>query len=60
MKCLQESKTGEIVRVEDKLAHNMVGSQWKFISKSEWKKQTRKPVDEIKPEQKKKTTKKVK
>ncbi len=58
MKCLQESKTGEIVRVEDKLAHNMVGSQWKFISKSEWKKQNRKPSEEVVVTDKKK--KKVK
>lgn len=57
MKCLQESKTGEIVRVEDKLAHNMVGSQWKFISKSEWKKQNRKPSEEVVTDKKKKKVK---
>ena len=45
MKCLQESKTGEIVRVEDKVAYNMVGTQWKFISKTEWKK-TKVPVSQ--------------
>lgn len=58
MKCLQESKTGEIVRVEDKVAYNMVGTQWKFISKTEWKKQNRKPSEEVVVTDKKK--KKVK
>ena len=37
MKCIQDNKTGEIRRVENKMADNMVGSQWKYISKSEWK-----------------------
>jgi hypothetical protein len=60
MKCLQEIKTGEIVRVEDKAAYNMVGTQWKFTSKTEWKKQNRKPSDEVVTDKKKKTEKKVK
>jgi hypothetical protein len=57
MKCLQEIKTGEIVRVEDKTAHNMVGIQWKFIAKSEWKKQNKKPDIEVPVEKKKKRSK---
>jgi hypothetical protein len=56
MKCLQEIKTGEIVRVEDKTAYNMVGTQWKFISKTEWKK-TKVPVSQEVTEIKKKNKK---
>lgn len=43
MKCIQaikqtkEHSVGEILRVDDKTAFNMVGSYWKYISKSEWK-----------------------
>ena len=33
----KEFKEGEIRRVDDKTAFNMVGTSWKYISKSEWK-----------------------
>lgn len=33
----KEFKSGEIKRVDDKTAFNMVGPFWKYISKSEWK-----------------------
>jgi len=48
MKCIQairESKDvvlGEIRRVDDKTAYNMVGLSWKYVPKSEWKLVTRK------------------
>lgn len=38
MKTIKNKKTGEIQRVEDKTAHNMVGPSWEFVAKSEWKK----------------------
>ena len=44
MKCLKNLKTGNIVRVDDKQAYNMVGTTWSYISKSECKTATRKPV----------------
>ena len=43
MKCIKsiratkEIELGEIKRVDDKTAHNMVGSMWQYISKTEWK-----------------------
>lgn len=43
MKCLKskratkEHSLGEIIRVDDKTAFNMVGSSWEYVSKSEWK-----------------------
>ncbi len=37
MKCLKNVNSGTIIRVDDKQAHQMVGNQWKFVSKSEWK-----------------------
>lgn len=43
MKCLKSKRTtkehvlGEIVRVDDKTAFNMVGSSWEYVSKLEWK-----------------------
>jgi hypothetical protein len=41
MKCIKNSKTGEIKRVDDSTANNMVGKTWSFIPKSEWKLTTR-------------------
>jgi len=41
MKCLKNTKTGNIVRVTDIQANQMVGSQWQYVSKSEWKAVTR-------------------
>lgn len=43
MKCIKNNKTGEIQRVTDKEAFNMVGSTWSFVAKAEWKAATRKP-----------------
>ena len=37
MKCLKNTKTGNIIRVDEKQAYQMAGSQWKYTSKSEWK-----------------------
>jgi len=48
MKCIKALKTtkdveiGDIKRVDDKTANNMVGSMWAYIPKSEWKLATRK------------------
>ena len=47
MKCLKNSKTGNIIRVDDKQAYQMVGSTWSYIAKSEWKSTTRKPKPEV-------------
>jgi len=41
MKCLKNTKTGSIIRVDDKQAYQMAGSQWKYTSKIEWKGQER-------------------
>jgi hypothetical protein len=41
MKCLKNIKTGSIIRVDDKQAYQMAGSQWKYTSKTEWKGQER-------------------
>ena len=43
MKCIKairatkEVEIGEIKRVDDKTAYNMVGSSWQYVSKTEWK-----------------------
>lgn len=48
MKCIKairaskEVQLGEIKRVDNKTAMNMVGLSWEYVSKSEWKKETRK------------------
>ena len=47
MKCIKNTKTGTIIRVDDRQAYNMVGSQWAYISKSEWKSATRKPTPAV-------------
>ncbi len=41
MKCLKNNKTGNIVRVDDVQANQMVGSTWSYVSKAEWKAATR-------------------
>ena len=41
MKCLKNTKTGNIIRVDDKQAYQMAGSQWKYTSNTEWKSQER-------------------
>jgi hypothetical protein len=40
MKCLKNKKTGNIIRVTDVQAYQMAGSQWSYVSKTEWKNQT--------------------
>jgi hypothetical protein len=58
MKCLKNSRTGEIVRVDDRQADNMAGITWKYIPKSEWKTATRVAVTEtqtVEAEKKEKT-----
>ena len=48
MKCIKalraskDIEVGEIKRVDDKTANNMVGLSWVYVPKSEWKLQTRK------------------
>lgn len=46
MKCLKSKETGNIIRVDDKQAYQMAGSKWEYVSKSEWKKETRVSKDE--------------
>ena len=43
MQCLKNLKTGTIVRLDEFKANNLVGREWVFVSKEEWKKATRKP-----------------
>ena len=38
MKCIKNKKTGDIIRVENKTADQMVGLTWQFVSKTEWRK----------------------
>ena len=43
MKCIKALRTGkdvqvgDIKRVDEKTAYNMVGSSWAYVSKTEWK-----------------------
>ena len=54
MKCIKSIRAtkdvelGEIKRVDDKTANNMVGLSWVYVPKSEWKASTRKskPVEQ--------------
>ena len=46
MKCLKNSKTGNIIRIDDRQADQMTGSTWSYVAKSQWKSLTRKPVTE--------------
>lgn len=61
MKCIKNSKNGNIIRVEDSVANRMVGSEWGFVSKSEWKKikvgETKEAVTEEEPPKKNKKVK---
>jgi ubiquinone biosynthesis protein UbiJ len=49
MKCLKNTKSGNIIRVSDEQADRAT-SEWKFIPKSEWKAQFKKEVVELKEE----------
>jgi hypothetical protein len=58
MKCLKNQKTNNIIRVDDIQANQMVGSTWKYVTKSEWKSVTRVPLTEqqvVESEKKEKT-----
>lgn len=41
MKCIKNNETGNIIRVTDVQANQMVGRTWSYIPKSEWKATTR-------------------
>ena len=49
MKCIKALKTngkfkvGDIIRVDNQKASNLVGEFWEYTSKSEWKKISRTP-----------------
>lgn len=48
MKCIKNKKTGNIIRVENQQAQQMVGMTWGYVAKAEWKLATRKPkVEEV-------------
>lgn len=47
IKSSSEVEVGEIRRVDDKTAFNMVGNYWAYISKTEWKQSTRKAVSPV-------------
>jgi hypothetical protein len=58
MKCLKNQKTGDIIRVSDVQANQMVSITWKYVTKSEWKSITRIPSTEqqvVESEKKEKT-----
>lgn len=40
MKCIKNKKTGNIIRVTEQQAYQMIGSQWEYTSKTNWKNQT--------------------
>jgi hypothetical protein len=56
MKCLKNVQTGNIIRVDDKQAHQMAGITWQYVSKSEWKSVTRKITEKQEVETEKKET----
>jgi len=37
MKCLKNTKTGNIIRVSDVQSYQMAGNTWKYVPKSEWR-----------------------
>jgi len=62
MKCLKNTKTGNIVRVSDVQAYQMAGNTWKYVSKTEWKGVKQPEVNDEQTEvvvEKKKKSKKV-
>ena len=56
MKCIKalragkDVQVGDIKRVDEKTAYNMVGSSWAYVSKTEWKLSKGKKVSEQKNE----------
>ena len=47
MKCLKNEKTGNVIRVDEKQANQMVGSTWKYVPKSEWRPTTKVETVEV-------------
>jgi hypothetical protein len=41
MKCIKNKETGNVIRVTNQQADQMVGRKWSFVPKSEWKSQER-------------------
>jgi|688.fasta_scaffold1493805_2 hypothetical protein len=37
MKCIKNVKSGQVMRVTDKIAENTIGREWVYVPKSEWK-----------------------
>jgi len=37
MKCLKNTKTRNIIRVDEKQALQMAGNTWRYVPKSEWR-----------------------
>jgi hypothetical protein len=54
MKCLKNTTTGNIIRVDDKQAHQMAGNTWKYVPKEEWKSITRVKTEKQEVESEKK------
>jgi hypothetical protein len=54
MKTIRNKKTGEIQRVEDRVANNTVGSTWEYCPKSEYKKTREVPTQKQKVDDSKK------
>jgi hypothetical protein len=42
MKCIKNKETGNVIRVTNQQADQMVGRKWSFAPKSEWKSQDKK------------------
>lgn len=57
MKCIKNKQTGNILRVEDRQAYQMVGNTWMYVPKTEWKAVTRTVTEkqEVEAEKKEKT-----
>jgi hypothetical protein len=67
MKCIRNKKNGNIMRVDDNVANNMVGATWEYVSKDIWRQSkegldvtTPKPVAETTEASTKNKQKKVK
>jgi hypothetical protein len=41
MKCIKNKETGNVIRVTNQQADQLVGRKWSFAPKSEWKSQER-------------------
>lgn len=57
MKCIKNKQTGNVIRVEDRQAYQMVGNTWMYVPKLEWKAVTRSVNEkqEVETEKKEKT-----